>query len=494
MDLPGIAARQIARAPCPGAFRSGAASPHQQAEGGLLCFLPSPGHSPRLNDICRKRSQPAAMGFAGERKGDMAPIVARSDSELPPFVPFVHSRRMKRPIAVRSGLVAALILLCAACSGGADKSGERPPPEVGFVVVQPTNVPLTTELAGRTSAYAVSEVRPQVSGVIRARLFAEGSVVQAGQTLYQIDPSLYQASVDQAQANLASAEATAEAARTRASRYRPLADMEAVSRQDYTDAAALARQSAANVRQNRAQLETARINLHFTRVPAPITGRVGRSSVTQGALVTANQADPLATIQQLDPIYVDIQQSSGQLLALRRALALAGAASGSAPASAAVRLRLEDGSDYGLTGSVEFTEAVVDQSTGTVTLRARFPNPQGLLLPGMFVRAIFAQSIATNAFLVPQAAVSRDPQGNATVLVVGPGNKIVRRRVVADRAIGANWVVMSGLNAGDHVVTEGTSRAREGQVVRPVPAGTPQQLGNARSGDTRQAGNQSSGR
>jgi membrane fusion protein (multidrug efflux system) len=386
---------------------------------------------------------------------------------------------MKHPNAARAGL-AALLLLCAACSGGgADKSGERPPPEVGFVIVQPTSVPLTTELSGRTSPFAVSEVRPQVSGVIRARVFAEGSLVRAGQTLYQIDPSLYQANVDQAQANLASAEANAEAARTRAARYRPLAEMEAVSRQDYTDAAAQARQGAAAVRQNRAQLETARINLHYTRVPAPITGRIGRSLVTQGALVTANQADPLAVIQQLDPIYVDIQQSSSQLLTLRRALGQAGAA----PSAASVRLRLEDGSDYGLTGSVEFTEAVVDQSTGTVTLRARFPNPSGLLLPGMFVRAIFAQSIATNAFLVPQAALSRDPQGNATLLLVGPGNKIVSRRVVAERAIGANWVVTSGLRAGDHVVTEGTSRVREGQAVRPVPAGTPQRIGAQPDGD-----------
>ena len=399
---------------------------------------------------------------------------------------------MKHLAAFRCGF-AAFVLLCSACSGGADKNSaaDRPPPDVGIVVVQPTSVPLTTELSGRTSPFAVSEVRPQVSGVIRARQFAEGSLVRRGQTLYQIDPSLYQASVDQAQANLASAQATAEAARTRAARYRPLAQMEAVSRQDYTDAAAQARQSAAAVQQNRAQLETARINLHFTRVPAPITGRVGRSLFTVGALVTANQADPLAVIQQLDPIYVDIQQSSSQLLALRRALAQSGAA----PAGVPVRLKLEDGSDYGLTGTVEFTEAVVDQTPGTVTLRARFPNPQGLLLPGMFVRAIFAQSIAVNAFLVPQQALSRDPQGNATLLLVGPGNKIVQRRVTADRAIGANWVVTAGLNPGDHVVTEGTSRVREGQMVHPVPAGSPQPLGGGGQGGNRQrSANQSTGR
>jgi membrane fusion protein (multidrug efflux system) len=380
---------------------------------------------------------------------------------------------MKQPAMIRCGL-AALVLLCAACSGGNDKSGERPTPEVGFVIVHPTSVPLTTELSGRTAAFAVSEVRPQVSGVIRARLFAEGSVVHAGQTLYQIDPSLYQASVNQAQANLSSAQASAEAARTRAARYRPLAQMEAVSRQDYTDAAAQARQSAAAVQQNRAQLETARINLRFTRVPAPIGGRIGRSLFTQGALVTANQADPLTVIQQLDPIYVDMQQSSSQLLALRRALGAPGSA---VPTSAPVRLKLEDGSDYGLEGTVEFAETMVDQSTGTVTLRARFPNPQGLLLPGMFVRAIFAQSVAANAFLVPQAAVSRDPRGNATVLVVGRDNKVVQRQVVAERAIGPNWVVTAGLADGDRVITEGTSRVRPGQAVRPVPAGSPQRLG-----------------
>jgi len=397
---------------------------------------------------------------------------------------------MKRRL-VPGGALLALALLAASCSGGGDKSGDRSPPEIGFIVVQPTNVPLVTELDGRTSAFAVSEVRPQVSGVIRARQFAEGSIVRAGQTLYQIDPSLYQASVHQAEANLASAQANEEAARTRASRYRPLAEMEAVSRQDYTDAAAQARQSAAAVRQNRAQLETARINLRFTRVPAPITGRIGRSLVTQGALVTANQADPLAVIQQLDPIYVDIQQSSAQLLALRRALGQAGAA----PASAAVRLLLEDGSDYGLTGTVEFAETMVDPSTGTVTLRARFPNPSGLLLPGMFVHAIFAQSVATNAYLVPQAAVSRDPQGNATVLIVGPGNRIVQRQVVAARAVGPNWVITAGLNPGERVVTEGTSRVRAGAVVRPVPAGTPQRLGggNAPGGGRPQGGQANKG-
>ncbi|MHA6718731.1 efflux RND transporter periplasmic adaptor subunit [Sphingomonas sp. RS6] len=370
----------------------------------------------------------------------------------------------------------ASALALAACSSGdsaGDKRrGQAGPPQVGFVVVQPTNVPVTAELNGRVTAYQTSEVRPQVAGIVQKRLFKEGTVVRQGETLYQIDPSLYRAAVSQAEANLANAQATAEAAKIRAERYKPLADMEAVSRQDYTDAAATARQAAASVAQTRAALETARINLRFTRVPAPITGRIGRSLVTEGALVTANQADPMAVIQRLDPIFVDIQESSSDLLALRRALAT----NGVQPASATVRLKLEDGVGYGRTGVVEFSEVMVDQSTGTVTLRARFPNPDGVLLPGMFVRAVFAQAIDTRAFLVPQAAVSRDPKGNATVYVVGAGNKAVARTVVTDRTQGAYWVVTQGLAAGDKVIVEGTANLRPDMDIRPVPATTPQKI------------------
>ena len=297
--------------------------------------------------------------------------------------------------------------------------------------------------------------------------------MRRGQPLYQIDPSLYRASVNQAQANVASAQATAQAAQVRAGRLGPLAEIEAVSRQDYTDAVAQARQSAAAVQQNRAALETARINLRFTTVPAPITGRIGRSLFTVGALVTTSQADPLATIQQLDPIFVDIQQSSAALLSLRRSLTQDGVV----PARAEVRLQLEDGSDYGYAGTVEFAEVVVDQATGTVTLRARFPNPQGLLLPGMFVRASFAQAINQRAFLVPQPAISRDPKGNATLSVVGPGNRAVQRRVTADRTEGQYWVVTQGLNRGDRVIVQGLlPTLRPNTVVRPVPANTPQRV------------------
>ena len=378
----------------------------------------------------------------------------------------------------RTALACAATWALASCGGGeqAQQKGpgasQRGPKQVGYVVVRATRVPLTVELAGRTVAYQSSQVRPQVTGVIQRRFFTEGSMVRRGQPLYQIDPSLYRATANQASANLASAQATARAAQIRADRYRPLAEMEAISKQDYTDAVQTLEQAQASIAQSRATLESARVNLRFTTVPAPITGRIGRSLFTVGALVSTTQADPLATIQQLDPIFVDIQQSSADLLALRRSLASGGAA----PASADVRLRLEDGSDYGQVGRVEFGEVVVDQTTGTVTLRASFPNPQGLLLPGMFVRATFAQSIDTEAFLVPQEAVSRDPKGNATLFVVGSNNKAVQRQVKTDRTQGRYWVVTSGLKPGDKVITQGLNMLRPGGDIRAVPADTPERL------------------
>ena len=377
------------------------------------------------------------------------------------------------------GVLALTLGGCGTASKDQAKGGRnaaKGPPEIGFLVLQPSSVPIVTELAGRTAAYQTSEVRPQVTGLIRRRFFAEGALVRKGQPLYQIDPSLYRASTNEARANLASAAANAEATRIKAERYKPLADMQAVAKQDYTDAAAQARQAAATVAQTRAALDTARINLRFTTVPAPITGRIGRSLFTEGALVTASQTDPLTTIQRLDPIYVDIQQASADLLRLRRALAAGGAAA----ASAAVRLKLEDGSDYGLAGTVEFAEVMVDTATGTVTLRARFPNPQGLLLPGMFVRASFAQSIDRNAFLVPQQAVSRDPKGNATVFVVAPdgkgGSKAVQKNVVTTRTLGANWVVTAGLAPGDKVIVQGVGKVKPDATIKPVAAGTPQTI------------------
>jgi membrane fusion protein (multidrug efflux system) len=366
--------------------------------------------------------------------------------------------------------LALLALLAGQSACGAKDPPKGPPtPEAGYVVVSAQTVPLQVELAGRTSAYETSEVRPQVSGVIKERRFVEGSVVKKDQTLYEIDPSLYRATVAQAEANLANAQATREAAEAKAARYKPLADIEAVSKQDYTDARSAANQAAAQVAQAKAALDTARINLRFTKVPAPINGKIGRSLVTVGALVTTGQTDALTSIQRLDPIFVDIQQSSAALVALRRELSSGGVT----PSSAAVRLTLEDGSEYPLAGRIEFAEPVVDQNTGSVTLRATFPNPTGLLLPGMYVRARLSQATAHNAILAPQQAVSRDPTGNATVYVVGPGDKAVLRTITASQTVGDKWLVTSGLAPGDRVITEGVNRLKPGQPVHPVPAGSP---------------------
>lgn len=362
--------------------------------------------------------------------------------------------------------VLAIGLLLFGCSA---EKPTPPPPEAGYIVMKAESVPLLVELPGRTAAYEMSEVRPQVSGILKARLFTEGSIVRAGQTLYQIDPRLYRAALNQAAANLDNARAQREAAAARAARLKPLAQIEAVSKQDYTDASAAARQASAGVAQNMAQVETARINLRFTDVPAPISGRIGRSLFTTGALVTAGQADPLTTIQRLDPIYVDIQQSSAELLALRRQLA-----NGSGARSAAdVRLKLEDGSDYGLQGRLEFAEAMVDPATGSVTLRARFPNPDALLLPGMYVRASLSQITAQNVILVPQAGLTRNPKGDATVMLVGKDGKAELRQVSAGRTVGDKWLVTAGLKPGDKLIVEGLGKIKPGQPIRPVPAGSP---------------------
>jgi membrane fusion protein (multidrug efflux system) len=380
----------------------------------------------------------------------------------------------------RQTIAFAALLMLSACGGGDAQGagGDKGPPRVGYVVVQASSVPVEESLPGRVAAFQISEVRPQVSGVILRRLFSEGSIVREGQTLYQIDASIYQALVAQASANLQSARASAEAAGARAERYRPLAEMEAVSKQDYTDALAQARQANAAIAQNNAALRTAQINLRYTRVPAPISGRIGLSRYTQGALVTANQAEALTTITRLDPVYVDIQQSASDLLGLRRSLSQGG----TIPAMAQVRLKLPDGSDYGYTGSVQFTEVVVNADTGSVTLRARFPNPQSLLLPGMFVTASFAQAINTTAYLVPQQAIARDPKGSATLWVVGPGNTAVARTVVAERTDGTNWVVTQGLAAGEKVITQGVANLKEGAKVKPVPASTPQRIQAPKAG------------
>jgi membrane fusion protein (multidrug efflux system) len=381
------------------------------------------------------------------------------------------------PSAIRRGGLLVLLSLVAACSGG-DNGPKRPPPQVGFYIAQPSTVPLSVTLGGRTVAYETSEVRPQVNGLIQRRLFTEGAYVRAGQPLYQIDASLYRAAANQATANLQSARATAAAAVVKADRYKPLAEAQAVSQQDYTDTLAQAREAQAAVAQNEAALDTAQINLKHTTVPAPISGRIGRSLYTVGALVSANQTDPLAVIQRLDPMHVDMQESVADLTALRQALQRGSVA----PGSTTVHLKLDDGSDYPYVGKVQFSEVSADQSTGTVTLRADFPNPKGLLLPGMFVKAVFDQAMQPNAFLIPQPALQRDFDGSAFVYVVGKDNKAERRKVTADRTLGTNWIVTSGLQKGEKVITQGLANVKQGTKVRPVPQNTPQKVGVPRGG------------
>ncbi|HEY8369146.1 MAG TPA: efflux RND transporter periplasmic adaptor subunit [Thermodesulfobacteriota bacterium] len=369
-----------------------------------------------------------------------------------------------------------LVLACAVALAGCDSqnSGGQavapPPPEVGVVEIRTEAVPITTELPGRTSPHLIAEVRPQVDGIIQKRLFREGSYVKAGDVLYQIDPATYQAAYDSAKAALARAEASLASARLKEKRFRELMDAKVVSRQAYDDAKAALDQAEADVAAAKAAVEAARINLAYTRITAPISGRVGRSTVTPGALVTANQAAALVTVQQLDPMYVDVVQSSAELLRLRRELE-SGRLKSAGPGRASVRLRLEDGSEYAHEGTLQFTDVTVDESTGAVTLRAVFPNPKGELLPGMYVRAILQQGVAEQAILVPQQGVSRDPRGNAIALVVGDDGTVEQRTLEVSRAIGDKWLVTAGLRPGDRVIVEGLQRARPGSVVTPVPAG-----------------------
>ena len=355
---------------------------------------------------------------------------------------------MPRSIISRATVIGLLAVL-ASC--GAKKDDKpKPPPEAGYVVLHPETVPLFIELTGRTTAFETSDVRPQVAGLILARTFIEGSIVHKGQTLYKIDPAQYRAALGQAQANLVNAQANAAATRAKADRYKPLADVEAVAKQDYVDAKGLADQATAGVAQNRAAVRAAQINLGFTNIPAPITGRVGRSLVTTGGLVTVGQTTALTTIQRLDPIFVDIQQSSADLLALRRALATGGRTASSAD----VVLELGDGQEYEARGHVEFADAVVDPATGTVTLRARFPNHRGVLLPGMFVRARLSQQTAQNAILAPIAGIARDPKGNATAMVVG------RDPQAAKKAQGGQNDSKNGAGAGSSGAGNGSGGSK----------------------------------
>ncbi|KRW62654.1 efflux RND transporter periplasmic adaptor subunit [Pseudomonas sp. TTU2014-080ASC] len=357
-----------------------------------------------------------------------------------------------------AALVSAAALAVFGLSGC--KESSAPPaqqaPQVGVVTLKSQPYTLTTELPGRTSAYRIAEVRPQVSGIIQKRLFTEGSDVKANQQLYQIDPATYRAAYKSAQAAQISASALAD-------RYKLLVVDKAVSQQAFDEARASSLQA-------QAALEQAQINLRYTKVLAPISGRIGRSIVTEGALVNSGQADALATIQQLDPIYVDVTQSTKELLQLRRDLA-EGRLSAAADGAAKVRLRLEDGSDYPLEGKLEFSDVSVDEGTGSVTLRAVFPNPDYHLLPGMFVHAELVAGVNQKAILVPQQGVTRTPQGEAMSMVVNEKNVVEARPLKAERTAGNNWLVISGLNEGDRVITEGLQFVQPGVEVNVKPAG-----------------------
>ncbi|BBO87248.1 efflux RND transporter periplasmic adaptor subunit [Desulfosarcina ovata] len=375
-------------------------------------------------------------------------------------------------VTMRTTLLAVVSgLLLAGCQEQKQSPGAAappPPPQISVIAVQPQRVLLTTQLPGRSSAYRVAEIRPQVNGLIQKRMFVEGANVKAGDVLYQIDPASFQAALNNAEAALGRSEANLPAARSRAERYRELLVEKAVSQQDYDDAAAALKKAEADVQYWKAALETARINLAYTRITAPISGRIGRSSVTEGAIVTAYQPVALAIIQQLDPIYVDVPLSTTDLMRMKRSLKN-GRLRGTGKTMEAVTLILDNGSSYAHEGTLQFRDVTVDPTTGSVIQRVVFPNPNGLLLPGMFVRAVMREGVAEKAILIPQQSISRDPKGHPVALVAGAGDTVERRMLTLDRAIDDQWLVSDGLAAGDRLIVEGIQKVRPGTVVAAVP-------------------------
>ena len=364
--------------------------------------------------------------------------------------------------AVLCMLLSMMLLACEEGSKGAP--GASGPREVVVIKLEPRREVYTTALAGRIASFQVAEVRPQVGGILQQRLFTEGADVKAGQALYQIDPATYEAALDSAQAALMKSEANVTPARLKAERFRELLAIKAVSKQEYDDAQAAFKQAEADVAVNRAAVKTARINLEYTKVRSPISGRIGKSAFTPGALVTANQAQALTSVRQLDPVYVDITQSSQDLLRLRAQFT--NGELRSVAEEAPVRLKLENGAMYPHEGRLQFTDVSVDESTGMVSLRALFPNPEHILLPGMYVRAVITEGVDENALLVPQRALRRDPKGQASVLLVDGGGKAEVRLVDVGRTVGDSWQVLSGLNPGDLVIVEGGQNVRPGMSVK----------------------------
>ena len=377
-------------------------------------------------------------------------------------------------------LAAGAALLAAGCGHEQAAPPAPPPPEVSTVTLAPRQVTLTTELPGRTSPYLVAQIRPQVNGLIQARKFTEGTDVRQGSVLYRIDPAPYQAAYDQAAAALEVAKANLPALRSRAERMRGLAEARAAGQQQADDAEAALHQAEANVSAAKAALEAARVNLSYTPIKAPISGRIGRSAVTIGALVTAFQPTPLATVQQLDPIYVDVTQATAEVLRLQRAMARGQITHGES--SRSVKLLLEDGTPYGEAGRLEFRDVTVDPTTGSVALRMVFPNPDRVLLPGMYVRAVVEEGVVDDALLVPQQGITRDPKGNPVALVVKADGTVEQRSPTIDRAVGDAWLVTGGLQPGDRLIVESKGQVRPGQTVRPVPL--PGASGPAPPGDS----------
>lgn len=337
--------------------------------------------------------------------------------------------------------------------------------QVGTITIKPETIESTYQLAGRTVASEISQVRPQVNGVVIEQLFKEGTLVSKGQPLYKIDSSLYRDSVDEAAGNLALAKATVNSTRLQAERYKELIKVNGVSQQELDNAQSAYEQAKATVAVNEAVLKTARTNLRYTQVSAPISGRIGRSSITRGALVTSAQTDPLATIQKLDPMYVDLTQSSDEYMALRKQLT----ENGIKPTELSVRLKLENGTAYAVQGTFKFSDVAVDEATGSVTLRAAFPNPNNALLPGLYVRAELGTGTRPNSVLIPQGALLRDAEGNPLVWVVGKDNKAEQRKITLGDAIDNRWLVTSGLKAGDQVIVEGLQGLSAGMTIEPTP-------------------------
>lgn len=374
----------------------------------------------------------------------------------------------RRPVLAAVSLLALTATGCGKKSGGAMPAGAAP--EVTVTTLRPQSVTLTRELPGRTSAFVVAEVRPQVTGIVQERLFIEGGLVTAGQPLYQLDDATHRAELASAEAALARAQAAAELARLNARRIEELAQASAVSRQEYESSVAVHRQAAAEVQAAEAALARARVMVGYGRIVSPIAGRIGRSTVTQGALVTANQADALATVQQLDPIYVDVTQSSREWIELRQSI---DAGTLARPNGVPVTILLEDGTRYPHDGTLAFSEVSVNPSTGSIALRIVVPNPDELLLPGMYVRAVVGTGVRDRALLVPQPGITRDPKGGAAALVVNPAGQVEPRAVTVSRTVGDRWLVESGLAVGDRVIVQGLQKIRPGMPVTPVEAAAP---------------------